>query len=101
MLQHIVMFKIKSEHPASKKQELTGILKQKLEALPAQIKEIKHFEVGMNISSSENAGDLVLVSTFANQTDLEVYRQHPAHQDILVDIKAYTESIKVVDYLQE
>jgi hypothetical protein len=98
MLKHIVMFKVKTGYDVTTKNELTAKLKNKLENLKTTIHQIHSFEVGVNISTSANAYDLVLVSTFANETELKVYREHPDHQHVLAFIKEITESLRVVDY---
>ena len=46
MIKHIVMFKLKESAEGSDKAANIKALKAKLEALTAQIEEIKFFEVG-------------------------------------------------------
>jgi hypothetical protein len=75
-------------------------LEEMLNALPEKIKEISYYEVGVNISKSPAAFDLVLVSDFENDAALENYRIHPAHQQVLEFISEVKEDIKVVDYLK-
>lgn len=93
MLKHIVMFKFK-ENP----QETAEELKRRLMALPAQIEEIKHFEVGINTIESARAYDAVLISEFESIDTMKAYQVHPAHQEVLKFTSQVSESIVAVDY---
>lgn len=98
MLQHIVMFKIKESYESRSKKVLISELKSELEKLPEIIPEIIGFEVGNNISQSENAYDLVLLSEFENEDKLQSYRIHPAHMNVVEYLKKICEKTTVVDY---
>lgn len=95
MLKHIVMFKMKAEEDAQQK---AHELKEKLDALPGLIEEIKAFEIGLNFSDSPSAYDAVLISAFDNEEALNRYRQHPGHVKVLEFIKEVVASTAVVDY---
>ena len=82
MIVHIVMIKFKDEY----KQKAHDI-KVSLEDLVNKIQELKSMEVGINIIDSERGMDLVLTAIFDDIEGLETYRVHPAHQNILKDIK--------------
>lgn len=97
MLKHIVTFKIKSSTENEKKERITS-LKSYLEKLPQLIPEIKYFEVGINISKSINAFDLILISEFNNADELGIYSKHPEHQKVVEFINKIKENIVVVDY---
>jgi hypothetical protein len=97
MIKHIVMFRIKAPSE-DEKRERVALLKNKLEKLPPIIPEIKYFEAGINVSTSLNSFDLVLVSEFENAVKLEVYRKHPEHQMIVKFIKEIKAETVVVDY---
>ena len=96
MLKHIVLFKI----PDSKqdKSKVISILKDKLESLKSKIPELKKLETGVNISDRVSAFDLALVTEFENETDLEAYRIHPDHQEVVYYIKEIGANSVVVDY---
>lgn len=96
MLVHIVMFQFKEEN----KQENLEKVKAMLEALPSKIETLRSMEVGIDISKSERSFDMVLVSTFDDQSGLDVYAPHSAHQEVVRFIKEVTILSKVVDYLQ-
>jgi len=98
MIKHIVLIKLRKDQPHQKTNELLGQLKYKLDELPSKIDLIKTYETGINISSSANAFDLVLISTFNSIEDLNIYREHPDHVKVLNYINEVKEDIKVVDY---
>ncbi len=98
MLKHIVMFKLKDEAEGAGKESNINKVMNILKELPANINEIKIYEVGENISASPSAFDLVLYSGFDNEEALNAYRSHPEHVKALdVILKLITETA-VVDY---
>ena len=88
------MLKLKNEEPESQ----LAILKDKIDQLKNKIPQIKHFETGKNLSQSPSAFDLALVSEFENLDELEQYRIHPEHQEVLKFVKEVTQELAVVDY---
>ena len=94
MIKHIVIFKSSDENKIT----IIDQLKRDLEKLPENIKEIKYFETGLNISKSKNAYDLVLISEFESEKTLEKYRIHPDHQKIIDYILENKIDVRVVDY---
>ena len=91
MVRHIVFMKFPDP-------SLAQIAKEKLLSMPAHIDELQDIEVGINFSRSERSYDLALVTTFNNKEDLEKYRIHPYHQEIVKWLKANQTKTKVVDY---
>lgn len=91
MITHIVLFKLNNPEDAHE-------VKQRLDALPAQIAEIKHYDVGINILSSERNYDVSLISQFETLETMEAYQVHPAHKDFVDYIKPRAASIIAVDY---
>lgn len=98
MIKHIVMWKLKDSAEGKERQENAKIIKNELEALKIEIKEIINIEVGINIVDDPGAYDLVLYSEFSNQKDLNIYQKHPAHVKIAEYIGKVRESRVVVDY---
>lgn len=77
------------EHPFSE-----GIV-----AVPSpRIKEIKSFELGVNIIPASNAYDLVLLSEFMSPEELVSYQKHPEHVRVAEVAGQVCESRIVVDY---
>ena len=98
MIRHIVMFKLKNQTDEAENSRIKEKIKSMLEALPAQIEVIRSMEVGINVVMSDRAFDLVLVSSFDSLEDLETYRVHPAHQEVVNFISGYKERTAAVDF---
>ena len=96
MIKHVVMIKLLDK---DKKKELNiQTLKDKLDSLKNKIPEVKSLETGINISTRISAFDLVLISEFNSQEDLDKYIVHPAHQEVISFLKDIKDDIVVVDY---
>jgi len=93
MIKHIVFFKLQDNS-----QENKELVKEKILDLKDKIKEIKHFEVGINFSLEERAYDLALVSEFETKEDLKSYALHPLHVKVIEFLKSINTKTKVVDY---
>lgn len=79
MIKHIVLFKLEeSEHKNARLQEI----KSRLEALVQVIPELKEIQVGINVNPTEK-WDFSLEAVVADLHDLEVYANHPVHQEIV------------------
>ncbi|WP_461458866.1 Dabb family protein [Methanothrix sp.] len=61
-------------------------------------KEIKYFELGVNIIPASNAYDLVLLSEFMSPEELVSYQKHPEHVRVAEVAGQVCESRIVVDY---
>ncbi|MBN2522940.1 MAG: Dabb family protein [Bacteroidales bacterium] len=96
MIKHIVMFKLHDKN--NNKEENIKKLKDKLDKLKNKIPEIKRLETGINISLRSSAFDLVLIADFNNQDDLDKYRVHTDHQEVLAYLETVKEEVIVVDY---
>lgn len=93
MIKHIVSFKLKDDAKGK-----ATLIKEVLDSLPNKIAQIKYFEVGINISESPAAYDIVLISEFLNQKELHEYHIHPEHIKATDLIKLHRTSSMVVDY---
>lgn len=98
MLKHIVMLRLPKAYTETDKKTAIAELKTALEALPQQIEEIAFYRVGINLSQSQSAFDMVLDSEFANTQALNLYRIHPEHKKVLGIIAKHNCEIAVVDY---
>ena len=95
MIKHIVLFKLEeSEHKNVRLQEI----RDRLEALVQVIPELKEMQVGINVNPEEK-WDFSQESLVYELHALEVYANHPAHQEI---VKTLIAPVKVdracVDY---
>ena len=98
MLKHVVMWRLKESAEGRKKAENALIMKEMLDLLPYQIKEIKNLEVGINMLSTPPSYDLILIVDFANLLDLQAYQAHPEHVKVADHILKLRETRAVVDY---
>jgi hypothetical protein len=95
------MFKFNDRDNRENLERNINEMKEKLDALPQIISEIRNFETGVNINPNERAWDLVLVSEFESMEDLEKYRVHPAHQEVVKFFKPLKDMSASVDYEYE
>lgn len=96
MIKHIVMWKLV---PAPDMAQRAIDIKENLEGLKDKIACISGLEVGININISDTVSDIVLVSEFESQEDLNEYQNHPAHKAVgATYVKPYVEERRVCDY---
>ena len=57
-----------------------------LDALPAQIEQIRSYVHGVDVGISEGSFDYVLVADFDSMDDYVAYRDHPVHQQFIADV---------------
>ena len=89
------MWKIKEEN----KKESAMKIKTDLEDLKGKIAEIVDIEVGIDIDAIEKNYDVILVSTFKSEEDLNAYQVHPMHVEAAKFVKSVAISRVAVDYL--
>jgi len=94
MIKHIVMWTLKEENKAENAKEMVNRLNQ----LKDKIDVIVTIEAGENITNSERNYDIALYSEFKSAEDLDVYRVHEAHQEVVKYVRQVTESVVAVDY---
>lgn len=94
MITHIVFFKLKD---IDKKNFMLRI-KSELEYLVNSIEELKSMEIGISYIEDDSMPDLALTSTFDNENDLELYKSHPKHLEVVELMKSMVVSRSVVDY---
>lgn len=78
MVKHIVMWNVRGETPAQKK-ESAELVKTAFESLSGKIPGLTRLEVGLDVSAVDYACDVVLYTEFENQESLEAYASHPEH----------------------
>lgn len=71
--------------------------KTRLEALPAQIDDIRSLWVGLDVVRTESSYDLVLVTTHDDVAGLTAYQGHVVHQEFLAWLKPRLAARAVVD----
>jgi len=98
MVRHIVMFNIEGFDNQHDKLKACVQIKDALDSLPDKISEIKFYQVGVNISTADNAFDVVLVSDFETVETLNIYKKHPAHIEVVNFINTFNKKSQVVDF---
>ena len=98
-LRHVVMFKFKDSASAEDIKKVETAFR----ALPAQIKEIKSFEWGINNSPENLAQGFThcFFLTFASEKDRAVYLPHPAHKAFGAVLTPFLDKVLVLDYWAE
>ena len=93
MVTHVVLFRFRDRSP-----EHLAHCRDLLQGLPAKVAEIRHYEVGINVLSSERAYDICLYSRFDSFDDLAAYQAHPAHMEVANYLVSAAETRGSVDY---
>ena len=97
MINHVVLFKLKDFQRDEKVSLLTEI-KSLLESLKEKIPEVQYLEVGLNYITDAKSNDIILISHFNSIEDLDKYRTHHEHLEVVARINEVTESRAAVDY---
>ena len=97
MYKHLVMWRLKADTPD--KQTLAQEIKRRLESLPAVIKEIRQYDVGLNLGAyNASFFDIALISAFDNKAAFLRYIQYPEHDEVVAFIKSATAGEQIVDF---
>jgi len=94
MITHVVVIKLKADTQETIKQ----LILKNLNKLEGTIGVIRRWEVGANIGTSSNPGDIVVNSVFDSLEDIQTFRIHPAHAAFKDFLKPYLEVSYTVDY---
>ncbi|HEX7131309.1 MAG TPA: Dabb family protein [Iamia sp.] len=82
MLTHIVLI---TAAPDTTEEQVEAIVAG-LRSLPAEIDEIRTYEVGRDLGLAEGNATVAIQATFASPDDLEAYVVHPAHQRVVTEL---------------
>ena len=97
MLIHIVCWKYKPDTDEAAREDHRNRLRSLVEVIP----EIVTFDVGADILHLDRSFDTGLVATFADRAALDVYTDHPKHQEVAALGKQLAERAISVDFLQQ
>jgi len=100
MVIHLVFFKLLPEAGGKTAAENQTEMIRRLKELPARIPELKALSVGPDFSKTPASFDVGLYTAFESEQDLETYRVHPAHQEVVAFIKSVSADRAVVDYVE-
>lgn len=90
MIEHVVMWKFAESAEGKTREENMQIVRDRLLALPAVIKEIKLMQVGRDVSRTDMSYDMMLRTRFESLDALHTYKVHPAH----VAVAEYVAKVK-------
>jgi hypothetical protein len=93
MITHIVLFKLNDKSIESLEKA-----KNILMGMNNKIRELKHIEVGIDITNSDRSYDMALLTKFDSIKDLEAYQVNPLHVEVAEYMISIRESTVVVDY---
>ena len=98
MVKHVILWTLKDEFDASKKEEIKAGIKAGLEGLKGQIPGLVDIEVNVNPLPSSNC-DVMLDSCFEDEASLKGYAVHPAHVAVADGkVRPFTASRTCMDY---
>ncbi len=96
---HLVMWRLKDEANGMSRPELATEVKRRLDSLRAVIKEIRQYNVGVNIGDYDASFfDVGLISAFDTKADFERYCQYPEHDAVVAFIQSVQEAERIVDF---
>ncbi len=99
MYVHMVMWRFKDEAEGMSRSELVANVARRLNSLPAIIKEIRQYDVGINIGDyGASFFDIGLISTFDTKADFESYCRYAEHDDVVSFIQTVQEEEQIVDF---
>lgn len=98
MVKHIILWQLKDEFTAQEKAEIRKGIKEGLEGLAGQIPGLTEIKVQTEMLASSNV-DVMLDSTFVDETALKGYAVHPAHVEVAdTKVRPYTKTRACIDY---
>ncbi|MBK8431670.1 MAG: Dabb family protein [Chloroflexi bacterium] len=93
MFTHLVLFKL--QDPTA---ENAAELCAKLHSLVGRVPQIRQLEVGADVLRSPRSFDVGLIVRLDSQADLDLYQNHPYHQEILAYVRTVISEAKAVDF---
>lgn len=100
MVKHIIIWNLKESFTDAEKAEHKAHVKEGLESLQGKIDGLIDIRVYTDLLDSGN-GDLVLMSTFADEASLKGYQVHPAHVKVATEIvRPVVACRKCVDFVE-
>lgn len=78
MIRHLVLFKLDEGVRRDDPRVVEGV--EAFRSLDGKISEIRHWELGWNVSDRPIAYDFAINSAFEDAAALRAYAEHPEHQ---------------------
>ena len=100
MLRHVVMWKISGELIGSglRREDVAQTLSDALADLVGVVPGIISLTVGPNCVNAEGNWDFGLVVDFETEEDMQAYAVHPAHREVVKQIRAVVSERAAVDF---
>ena len=99
MIKHIVLWKLREFPSREEKLKTAKNLRQKLMEMKKSIKQIRTIEVGINTDKASASNyDVILMTQFDSINDLQAYKVHPAHQELVEYLQTIRELRVAIDY---
>ena len=98
MIIHLVFFNMLPEAEGATGKENAEKLVSMLRALPSSIPEIVELEAGLDFSETPASFEVGLLTKFKTREDLEIYRTHPVHQEVVAFVQKTTSARAVTDF---
>ncbi len=101
MIKHIVMMKFFDFADGREKSENLVIAKQMIDEFEKNIEGVIEMKCGLNVYNPESpkAFDIVIDSIFHNFEDLENYKNHFLHLELVDFLNKVREKTQYVDYI--
>lgn len=93
MILHSVFIRMNDRSP-----EHAATLREELLALREKTPGVVLWHVGINDLGTDAEYDVALISGFETQEDLEIYRIHPDHMEMLGRVRPLIERSAIVDH---
>ena len=98
MIKHIVMWRVRGDTPAERRAAAQTV-RRAFEGLRGRIPGMRELEVGIDVSGSDYACDVVLVAQFDSPDALAAYAVHPEHQRVRNELGELRIARHQVDYV--
>jgi len=100
MVKHIILWKLKSTLTEEEKVGIKAGIKEGLESLQGKIPGLLEIKVVMGDTLASSNMDLMLDSTFEDESSLKNYSGHPDHVAVAnTKVRPYTEVRSCLDFL--
>jgi len=96
MVKHVVIWKVKD---LAQRDAHIATVKKALEGLRGRVPGLLAIEVGADIGFDKSGQDVALYSEFADRAALDVYQDHPLHQDAKAIIAPLLTNRVAIDWL--
>ncbi|WP_428003450.1 Dabb family protein [Acidovorax sp.] len=96
-IRHIVMWNVQGDTPAERQHNIER-LRASFASLKGCIPGLRHLEIGVDVSRTSYACDVVLYSEFDSPEALAAYAEHPEHLRVRAELGAMRTARYQVDY---